>query len=104
MHPARAPSIDRFSPLFYQNNWSTIKEEVSADILNFLNNGRMDPRMNNTMLILLPKVQEPKEVSEFRPISLVNASMRITSKILANRMKDFLPSIIEGTTECLCAK
>lgn len=43
---------------------------------------------------MIPKVKNPKEVKDFRPISLVSIVYKILSKILANRMKKVLPGII----------
>lgn len=39
MNPTKAPGIDGFSALFYQNFWSLIKDEVCGEALDFLNNG-----------------------------------------------------------------
>lgn len=45
-------------------------------------------------LILIPKVKNTKEISDFRPISLGSFSSKIISKILANRLSLLLPRII----------
>lgn len=55
------------------------------------------PNFNETHIVLIPKVKEPKRVNDFRPISLRNVVFRITSKIIANRLKKILPSIISDT-------
>lgn len=65
MHSAKAPGIDGYSVLFYQNFWGIIKEEVCEEILNYLNYGVLDQRMNETLIILVPKVKEPQNISEF---------------------------------------
>lgn len=57
--------------------------------------GNDKPRdLNTTNLILIPKTNEPQTMTHFRPISLCNFSYKIFSKVLANRIKPLLPSII----------
>ena len=50
--------------------------------------------INETIIILIPKVEFPVMVSQFRPISLCNAVYRIISKILVNRVKPLLKHCI----------
>ena len=63
----------------------------------FLNNGNMLPKINHTNIVLIPKVQNPERMSEFRPISLCNVIYKIISKVLANSLKQVLPQIISST-------
>ena len=44
--------------------------------------------------MLLPKVKDPKQVQDFHPISLCNVAYKLASKILANRLKPFLPNLV----------
>lgn len=71
--------------------------EVSQAILQFLNSGIMDPSINATHIALVPKLAAPVSVTGFRPISLCNVIHKITSKVLANRLKVVLPDIISYT-------
>lgn len=50
--------------------------------------------VNHTLICLIPKVKKPQHMSELRPISLCNVLMRIVSKVMTNRMKPCLNSLI----------
>ena len=54
----------------------------------------MPDEMNNTIICLIPKVKNPQEMKQFRPISLCNVIYKICSKVLANRLRPFLDEII----------
>ena len=49
---------------------------------------------NSTFLALIPKEANPSSFDRFRPISLCNASYKIFSKLLANRLKPLLEKLI----------
>ncbi|XP_043698530.1 uncharacterized protein LOC122649300 [Telopea speciosissima] len=57
-------------------------------------NGVLSSEMNETYICLVPKVDQPEKVDQFRPISLCNVSVKIISKIFANRLKGCLDDII----------
>jgi hypothetical protein len=50
--------------------------------------------INNTVLVPIPKVKNPQELSQFRPIALCNVLYKICSKTIANRLRLVLDDII----------
>ena len=54
----------------------------------------MSKEINAAFLTLIPKVLNPEDLREYRPISLVGCVYKVLSKILTNRLKKVLPSII----------
>ena len=66
-------------------------------VMDFLNQGISPPNFNETHIVLIPKIKEPKRVTNYRPISLSNVTYKIVSKVIANRLKKILPSIISKT-------
>jgi len=90
----KAPGPDGLSGQFYQNFWEEIKSDVMNMVQLFFQSGQFDPTLNQTCIVLIPKIKNPEHISQFRPISLCNFSYKIISKILANRLKQWLPQII----------
>jgi hypothetical protein len=50
--------------------------------------------INNTMIVLIPKVGSSEELGQYKLISLCNLLYNIASKVVANRLKLSLPKII----------
>ena len=97
MAPLKAPGLDGMPPLFYQTYWSDMGMDISQVVLSCLNSGSILKSINHTFIALIPKVKNPKKVSEFRLISLCNVIYKIVSKVIANRLKPLLNNIISKT-------
>ena len=94
MPPLKAPSPDGMPPLFFQTYWTDIGMDVHQAVLSCLNSGSILKSINHTFITLIPKVNNSEKVFDFRPISLCNVIYKIVSKVIANRLKPMLNSIV----------
>uniref|UniRef100_A0A803NSJ4 Reverse transcriptase n=1 Tax=Cannabis sativa TaxID=3483 RepID=A0A803NSJ4_CANSA len=90
IHPQKAPGNDGMPGLFYRMFWPKIGEEVTKVCLGILNDGKPIEDINDTLICLIPKIDKPTRMSNFRPISLCNVVYKIIAKCLAGRMKNSL--------------
>ncbi|KAK9992171.1 hypothetical protein SO802_027156 [Lithocarpus litseifolius] len=90
MAPLMAPSPDGMSPIFYKSFWHIMGEDVTAVVLQALNSGIVPESINTTFITLIPKIKNPKKLSDFKPISLCNVIYKLIAKVVANRLKKFL--------------
>ena len=91
MAPTKAPGPDGFPAQFYQRHWDICGEEVTRAVLRIVRGEESAECVNDTVLVLIPKVMNPTLLSQFRPISLCNVVYKIASKVVANRLKVILP-------------
>lgn len=90
----KAPGPDGFSTGFFRDNWDIVHGDVKGAIINFFNSSKLLGQINATSITLVPKVQCPKNVGDFRPISSCNTTYKLISKMLAQRLSEVLPNII----------
>lgn len=90
----KAPGPDGLHASFYQNCWMEIKDTVIPMIKGIFNDSTTLNLINHTNIALIPKVDEPSKVNDFRPISLCNVSYKILTKILVKRLKPLLTKCI----------
>lgn len=60
----------------------------------FFEIGHLNSDMNRTQITLIPKVPNPENLEQFRPINLCNFVYKIISKVMTNRLKPLLPNLI----------
>ncbi|KAL0281750.1 UNVERIFIED_CONTAM: hypothetical protein Sradi_7290800 [Sesamum radiatum] len=90
-----APGPDGFTSSFFKAAWPEIGEDICAAVKEFFLSGRLLKQINATVLVLIPKVQTPTRVSEFRPIACCNVLYKAISKILVRRMQQVLHSLVD---------
>ncbi|XP_031120221.1 uncharacterized protein LOC116023364 [Ipomoea triloba] len=97
MFPDKAPGPDGMNPGFYQHYWDVVGSDVSYFVLKCLNESSFPVGLNDTNVVLIPKKNSPKKVSDLRLIALCNVVYKIMAKMIANRMKPLLGGIISDS-------
>ncbi|KAL8146786.1 hypothetical protein AgCh_004504 [Apium graveolens] len=82
MHSEKSPGPDGLNPGFFQAFWGVVGTDLMNFCQHFLNTGELPEVVNHTLVCLILKVKNPKQMTDFRPISLCNVLVRIVSKRL----------------------
>lgn len=78
----KALGPDGMTSYLYHQFWPTIRESISEEVKAFFHTKTIHVRLNNTHIFVIPKIDKPEKMSDYRPISLCNASYKIIFKIL----------------------
>ncbi|KAL9679417.1 hypothetical protein QQ045_017277 [Rhodiola kirilowii] len=93
----KAPGPDGFSARFFKNNWSILGKELCEAVRHCLRHNALPKGANAAFLVLIPKSVQACKPEDFRPIACCNVAYKIVSSLLASRLKEVLPDIINST-------
>lgn len=85
LSPYSAPGPDGFTGFFFIHCWEIINTDVVSAIQDFFRGGQIPSPVASTLLILLPKIPNPSNLKDLRPVSLCNFVHKIISKVLASK-------------------
>ncbi|XXG86485.1 hypothetical protein AAC387_Pa11g1373 [Persea americana] len=93
LNKSNSSGPDGFSGSFFYSCWDIVGMLVIAAVKNFFMSKKL-LKASNSFISLIPKVAAPSSFGDYRPISLLNFSYKVISKILASRMAAILPNLI----------
>lgn len=76
----KAPGPDGFSAGFFQTNWEKIGPDIVREVQEFFSGEPLPANVNDTNIKLIPKINKPQKVSDYRPIALCNVYYKIYPK------------------------
>jgi hypothetical protein len=83
-----------FNNLFLKKSWPIIRGDFYKLCHDFYHHQADLKSINHSYVTLVPKKDKPKRVHDFRPISLLNSSPKLVSKLLANRLQTVAIDIV----------
>ncbi|KAF7822290.1 reverse transcriptase [Senna tora] len=90
----KAPGPDGYSGKFFHSSWDIVGKQVIETVKGFFNMRGSLERLNETNIVVIPKIDKPEFVTQYRPISLCNFTYKIISKVMVNRLRNLLPKLV----------
>lgn len=90
----KSPGPDGFTNEFIKGCWPLIAEDFLHLCNEFQNNQVCLRSINGSHIVLIPKIDGPQNVSDYRPISLLISSVKLITKLLANRLQSKIKSLV----------
>ncbi|GKU87265.1 hypothetical protein SLEP1_g1695 [Rubroshorea leprosula] len=94
MKGLKSPGPDGIQPIFYQKHWAVVSGTLLSFVNQALTDGYFDTSLLQAHITLIPKGESPDIIQKFRPICLLNVAYKVLSKVIVNRLRPHLQSLI----------
>ena len=90
----KSPGPDGFNTDFIKHCLPLICTDFYRLCSHFYDNNLCLQSINGSHIVLVPKKDDAQKISDFKPILLLNTSVKIITKLLANRFQKVLPTLL----------
>jgi len=93
----KSPRPDGINIGFIKKIWHELKNDFMRFFVDFHRNGKLTKGVNSTFIALIPKVESPQRLSDYRPISLVGCMYKVLAKVIANRLREVISYVVSDS-------
>ncbi|MCH99194.1 LINE-1 reverse transcriptase like, partial [Trifolium medium] len=90
----KSPGPDGFNFAFLKKFWGMLKGDIRIMFDQFHGNSCFPKSFLSYFVTLIPKVNSPSSISDFRPISLLGCLYKLIAKVLAKRLAKVIDLVI----------
>lgn len=90
----KALGVDGFPTCFYQNQWGQCAYDIFGMVVQVFTDCRVSNKLNSTLITLVPKVESPQSMVQFRPTILYSTLYKVISKLIVPKLRPILPKLI----------
>ncbi|XP_050386286.1 uncharacterized protein LOC126802674 [Argentina anserina] len=99
--PLKASGYDGFPTSFYQHHWQLYSRDIYSIACNAFTSGCIPSGLNHTIISLIPKVDGPQHMVNFKPISLCSTIYKVISKHIVAKLRPLMMKLI-SSNQVLC--
>ena len=98
--PRKAPGMDGICHEFFLHTWDITKHDILG-VLNdmYSRNGMLDSQKRG-VIVCIPKKQGAMRPSDYRPLTLLNADLKLLARIVATRLKRWISLLLHPQQFC----
>ncbi|GKA62650.1 hypothetical protein Tco_0762169 [Tanacetum coccineum] len=93
---SKASGLDAFTFKFIKHHWNTIGLDFFNKVMRFESDSFIPKGCNSLFIALVPKLNDPLHIKDYRPISLIGFQYKVIAKVLANRLQKVVRNCIHG--------
>lgn len=94
LKPFKAPGPNGLHAGFFQRFWLVVGSSVIEEIKLIFAEKRIANYINTTHIALIPKIQGPVMLGNYKPISLCNTVYKVLTKIVVAKLRPYLGKLI----------
>ena len=94
MKAFKAPGPDGLHADFIQHFWHTVGNSLIEEVRKCFTEKNIPEYLNRTLMVLIPKIHGPESLGNYHQTSLCNTAYKVITKIISNRIRPVLGSII----------
>lgn len=91
-YKARGP--DGLHAGFFQRFWLIVGDSVVEEVMRAFEKRRVPKYLNETHIVLIPKIQGPEVFGNYKPISLSNTVYKIITKVIVAKLRPHLERLV----------
>ena len=90
----KSPGPDGLHARFFYRFWLIVGNSVIDLVKKVFVKRKVPESLNKTHIVLIPKIQGPETLGNYKPISLCNTVYKVITKIIVARLRPFLEKLI----------
>ena len=91
----KSPGNDGLTVEFYKTFWGILGELLVESLNSAFDHGELSNSQKQAIITLIEKKgKDRRQISNWRPISLINLDTKIGSKAIARRLQEVIPDIV----------